>query len=261
MKKKFRKSRAFYLFVKTLTKLFYPKITWENAENLPQEPCIIVGNHSQMNGPIAMELYYPRQRLIWCNSEMMHLKEVPAYAFHDFWRNKPKYLHWFYKLLSYIIAPLSVCVFNNADVIPVYRDNRLLTTFRQTIEALDSGTDVIIFPEQPEPCNNILCQFQEHFVDVAKLYYKRTGKCVSFVPMYLAPRRKAMYFGKPVTFRPDVPIPQERERIVHEMMDAITDIAIHLPEHTVVPYNNLPKREYRKNIPYEVILSHEKTGD
>ena len=53
-------------------------------ENLPDEPCIIVGNHTLMNGPIACELYTPGKHYTWCNGEMMHLKEVPQYAFEDF---------------------------------------------------------------------------------------------------------------------------------------------------------------------------------
>lgn len=259
-KKQFHKSRAFYRFVWWLAKLFYPRISWEGAENLPEAPCIIVGNHSQMNGPIAFELYYPRKRLIWCASEMMYWKEVPAYAYRDFWSEKPRAMQWFYKLLSYIITPLSVCIFNNADVIPVYRDNRLLSTFRQTVAALESGTDIIIFPECATPHNNIVYQFQENFVDVARLYYKRTGTAIAFVPTYLAPRRKTMYFGKPVYFDPGAPIAQERKRICREMMDAITEIAASLPLHTVIPYRNISKRRYPKNLPIEVTSDHEKTS-
>jgi hypothetical protein len=35
-------------------------------------------------------------------------------------------------------------------------------------------------------------------------------------------------------------------------MDAITEIAVRQPEHTVVPYPNIPKKQYPKNIPLEV---------
>lgn len=257
--KEFHKSRAIYRFIWGLAKLFYPRISWEGMENLPEEPCIIVGNHSQMNGPIAFELYYPRKRLIWCASEMMYWKEVPAYAYRDFWSEKPKTLQWLYKLLSYIITPLCVCIFNNADVIPVYRDNRLLKTFRQSMDALGSGSDIIIFPECATPYNNIVCRFQENFVDTARLYYKRTGVALRFVPIYLCPKRRTMYFGKPICFDPSAPIAQERTRICQEAMDSITEIAASLPLHTVIPYRNISKRRYPKNLPIEVNGNHENT--
>ena len=236
-----------YRIVYGLVKLFSPKTEVLGAENLPDDACIIVANHAKMNGPIVGQLYYPRKRLIWCAAQMQKLREVPAYAYQDFWSGKPRSVRWLYKLLSYIIAPLSVCIFNHADVIPVYHDSRVMNTFRQTVKALEEGTDIIIFPEKLEKENPILYAFQENFVDVAKLYYKRTGKKVAFVPMYLAPALRQAHIGKPVSFDPDTPIREERTRICRQLHDAITDIAESLPLHTVVPYENMPKRCYPKN--------------
>lgn len=237
-------SRFFYRIIRALVWLFYPRITVSGTENLPEEPVILVGNHCQMNGPIAAELYAPRPRYTWCASEMMELHEVAEYAYQDFWINKPRWIRWFYRLLSYIIPPLSVCVFTNACTIPVYRDLRITKTFRQTMERLSEGADVVIFPEKEEPYNRIIYAFQDHFIDVARLYWKRTGKAVSFVPFYLAPALKTMVLGTCVTFDPSVPIEEERARICRLLMEQITDMAEALPPHRVVPYPNLPKREY-----------------
>ena len=189
---------------------------------------------------------------------MMHLKEVPAYAFQDFWSGKPKWTHWFYRVLSYIIAPISSCVFNNASTIPVYHDNRLTTTFKRTITALEEETNVIIFPECYEPYNNIINQFQNRFIDIAKLYYKRTGKELMFVPLYIAPKLKKMYLGEPVRFCAENSMDQERHRICTHLMEEITRIAVSLPRHVVVPYANISKKEYPVNISCEV-MEDEKT--
>ena len=142
--KKIGKSISYGCFriIRWLIWVFYPKITVEGLENLPKEPCVVVGNHTQMNGPICGELYFPGKRKIWCAHQMMYLKEVPAYAFEDFWSGKPKWTHWLYRLYSYVIAPISVCVFSNANTIPVFRDNRLLTTFKQTVSALAEGESI-----------------------------------------------------------------------------------------------------------------------
>lgn len=229
------------------------------VENLPDEPVIVAGNHAKMNGPIAGELFYPGKHYIWCVGDMMHLKEVPAYAYQDFWSRKPKYIRWFYKLLSYLIAPLSVCVFNNAHTIAVYHDARLISTFRQTAEKLQEGASVIIFPEHDAPYNHILCQFQDKFIDIASIYYKKTGKELSFVPMYIAPYLKKIYLGRPERYCSGNPIKEERRRICEYLMTEITKIACGLPEHTVVPYNNVPKKNYPSNFPKEVSV-YEKAG-
>ena len=241
-----------YKVIKWLIKVFYPKIEVVGAENLPQEPVMVAANHTQMNGPICAELYFPGKRKTWCAYQMMKCKEVPAYAFQDFWSGKPRWTHWFYKALSYIIAPLSACVFTNAHTIPVYHDARLITTFKQTISALQAEENVIIFPECYTPHNHIVYEFQDKFVDVAKLYYKRTGKILNFVPLYIAPKLKKIYIGKAIPFCPDNSMEQERSRICNYLMDEITSIACSLPRHTVVPYPNIPKKDYPCNIPEEV---------
>ena len=241
-----------YKILKGLVRLCYPKIEAVGAENLPAEPSLIVANHTQMNGPIACELYFPGEHYIWCAGQMMHLKEVPEYAFQDFWAQKPSYSRWFYKLLSYLIAPLSVCVFNNANTVAVYKDVRLLSTFRDTVSRLQEGSNVVIFPEHDVPYNHIICEFQDKFIDIAKIYHKKTGMELSFVPMYIAPALKKMYLGKPIRFCAENPIKEERVRICDYLMKEITEIACGLPPHTVVPYQNIPKRDYPRNVSCEV---------
>lgn len=248
-----KKPSLLFRIIKALVRLFYPKTEVVGAENLPDEPCLVVGNHSQMNGPIACELYFPGKSYTWCAGEMMNLKEVPAYAYKDFWSRKPKYIRWFYKLLSYVIAPLSVCVFNNADTIAVYHDIRLRNTYKEAMEKLDAGASSVIFPEHDVPHNHILCEFQDKFVDVARMYHKRSGRELDFVPLYIAPKLKKMYLGKPIRFDSQAPIKEERKRICTYLMDEITAIACSLPEHTVVPYNNIPKKLYPSNIAPEEI--------
>jgi len=253
-----KKTTAAYKLIRGAVKLFYPRIRVEGVENLPQEAAVIVGNHTQMNGPIACELYMPGDSFTWCAGEMMHWKDVPGYAFRDFWSQKPKYSQPLYKLLSYLITPVSVCVFNNANTIGVYHDTRILSTFKTTVQRLSEGANVVIFPEHDVPYNHIVCQFQDKFIDVARLYHRRTGKALPFVPMYIAPKLKTMYLGKPTYFQPEAHAEEERQRISKYLMDEITRIACELPEHTVVPYRNIPRRLYPTNIPKE--KSHEKTG-
>lgn len=245
------KTSALFGFIKWCVKAVYPRTQVEGIAYLPDEPVIIVGNHCQMNGPIVGELYVPGEPYIWCAGEMMHLKDVPEYAFRDFWSQKPKWTHPGYRLLSYIIAPLSVCVFSNARTIGVYHDTRILSTFKNTVKKLQEGTSVVIFPEHDVKHNHIVYDFQDKFIDIAKLYYKKTGKELQFVPMYIAPKLKKLCLGKPVRFNAAEPMDAERSRICNYLMEEITAIAESLPEHTVVPYRNIPKKDYPSNIRQE----------
>ncbi len=241
------RSPLLYRLIYRVIRMFSPKYKLSGTENLPPEPCIIVGNHCQMYGPIAAEMYMPRAHYIWCIGEMMNRKEVPAYAFQDFWSMKPRRIRWFYQLLSHLIAPLAEYIFTHAHTIPVYRDARVMTTFRQSAERLKEGADIVIFPESSEPYNGILWQFREHFADLALLYYRRTGTAVCFVPMYTAPRLSSIHFGQPVRYRPEADAAEERTRICRAMQESISGLASALPRHTVVPYVNIPKKQYPLN--------------
>ena len=245
------KKSLLFRFVKWSIKVCYPKMQVVGEENLPDEPAIIVGNHCQMNGPIVGELYVPGEPYIWCAGEMMHRKDVPAYAYKDFWSYKPSWSRPFYKLLSYIIAPLSACIFNDARTIGVYHDTRILSTFKNTVKKLQEGKSVVIFPEHDVEHNHIIYEFQDSFIEIAKLYYKKTGKELRFVPMYIAPKLKTLCLGKPIRYRAEEPMDAECSRICTYLMDEITAIAQALPEHTVVPYRNISRKNYVSNIPKE----------
>ena len=115
----------------------------------------------------------------------------------------------------------------------------------------------MIFPEHDMKHNHIVYDFQDKFIDIAKLYYKKTGKELAFVPMYIAPKLKRLCLGKPARFCATEPMEAERSRICAYLMGEITAIAEALPEHTVVPYRNIPKKDYPGNRSKE--FAYEKT--
>lgn len=242
-----KKTSPLYKCIKTVVRMIYGNMEIVGLENLPSENAVLVGNHTQMNGPIAGELFLPSNCYTWCAGEMMNRKEVPAYAFADFWSNKPKYTKPYYKAASCLIAPLASFLFNNARTIAVYRDMRIMSTFKGSIRLLSQGANLLIFPEKNEKHNNIVYKFQENFIDIAKLYYKKTGICLTFVPLYIAPKLRKMYIGKGIVFQSENSIEEERARISSYLSEEITAIARALPEHTVVPYRNIPKRYYLTN--------------
>lgn len=254
-----RKDYPIYRVIKALVRLFTPKMELTGTEHIPNGPAIIVANHCQMYGPMACELYYPGRRYTWCAGQMMKWKEVSGYAFDDFWSEKPRWIRPWFRLLSYLITPISVCVFNNADTIAVYHDNRIISTFKKTISALCDGAQVVIFPEHNVKHNHIIYDFQDKFIDLARLYSKKTGEKLPFVPMYITPDLGKMCLGEPTYFDPAAPMETERHRIRDYLMDHITALACALPEHTVIPYRNIPKKDYPSNIPQKEAI-YEKTG-
>jgi len=233
-----------YRFIKSTVGIFYQRRTFVNIQDLPEEPSLIIGNHAQMHSPLTAELYFPAKKRIWCIGHMMSVKEVPAYAYEDFWSHKPKYIRWFFKLFSYFIAPLAAYIFTHADTIGVYKDARLISTFKKTVEALNNGSHIVIFPEYGQKYNHIVNEFQDKFIDVAKLYYKRFHKTLSFVPMYNAVALKQVLFGKPIQYDPTADTEKQRSVICEHLKQEITRLAAELPPHKVVTYENLSRKCY-----------------
>lgn len=242
-----RISRMVYRIVRRLLLTFYraPKII--GLENLPEGECVIAANHAQLHGPIQAELFFPGDRSIWCNAETMDIHEAPAYAYKDFWPEKPRALRWLYWIPAYIVAPILVSVLNNARCIGVYRDLRMRTTISRTLARLQEGARIIIFPETDPGLNTILSTFQPRFIDLGPRYARATGKTLQFVPMYIAPDLRRIVIGKPIAYDNRADARDERQRICTQLVDAISELAYSLPLHRVVPYRNIKKNLYPTN--------------
>ena len=253
-----KKKPFLYRILYRIVRAVSPDYELEGEENVSGDPVIIVGNHTQMYGPVAGEMFMPRDNYIWCVHEMMDRKEAPEYSFNDFWSGKPGYIRWFYRILSKAIGSLCELIFKNSHTIAVYRDKRIITTVRDTLHRLREGYDVVIFPENSEKHNNILNGFHENFVDIARFWYRESGKELRFVPMYICPDLDRIRFGEPVQYDHEAVLDDERKRITGLLQDSITRMALSMPRHTVVPFLNVSKKDYPKNTPLEVY--DEKTG-
>lgn len=242
---KYYKQSFFFGILKAIVAKLFTKYTVEGLENMPEEPAIYISNHAQAHGPIAMQLYFPKNKSIWCIGEMMDMKTVPNYAYKDFWSFKPKKVKWFFRIISYLMAPLCQYIFKRADALAVYKDARIISTFKETVSKLEQGKDIVIFPECPTLYNDIVNEFQDKFVDVAKLYYKRTGKNVRFVPTYVGGEK--IVFGKAYTYNNDISIDEQRKQVCDYLKEEITKLAKELPTHKVIPYLNIGKENYKNN--------------
>ena len=236
-----------YRFFRIVVSKVTPVYEIVGAKNLPEGPCIVVGNHSQAFGPIASELYFPGKHYTWCISEMMEKESVADYTYQDFWSKKPRLIRPVFRLFSYMLPSLCQIVFTNADTIPVYRDKRIMKTFKLSADKLGENAAIVIFPEDYTEYNNIVHHFQRGFVHVAKYYYRQTGKALPFVPMYVCPKLGKLVLGEPILYSPSNKSDEEAERICTYLQDAISELAYKLPRHRVVPYPNISKRKYPFN--------------
>lgn len=250
MTKKPKTSRVFKIFYKTLyffASIKYHGTTILNEKKLSKRDIVIVSNHAQLNGPIIGEILLPKNCFIWANGQMFKKEDVAEYAMEDFFPYKSKWLRPIYKLAAKMLSYLLPGIMANARAVPVYRDMRIVSTFRESVRLLEGGNSLLIFPECHQPNNNIINKLQTNFVDVARFYYRRTGRELTFLPMYISPTLKLCTIGEGIKYNSKGDIELERERITDYLDLEITRLGRSLPKHTVIPFDNISSKEYITN--------------
>ena len=126
-------------------------------------------------------------------------------------------------------AWLSVNVMGQLEAIPVYRDSpqKLRETFRITMEAMEAGDNLLIFPENPEnkyPSEGI-GELSPGFVMLADIYWKRKKKRLRMLPMYADKKTRTITFGEIFEFDPENNLKDETERVIEETTRQIRAIA------------------------------------
>lgn len=134
-----------------------------------------------------------------------------------------------------LIGRLSVKVMDQLESIPVYRNKlrELMKTFSMSVEAMEAGDNLLIFPENPDGVEqgkgyerSGVGEMFRGFAMLAPVYYNKTGKKCRFLPMFAHKGARTLSFGTPVVYDPDAMGNEERDRIVDAViaqMQAMAD--------------------------------------
>ncbi len=94
---------------------------------------------------------------------------------------------------------------------------------RLSLKALEGGDNLLIFPENTGAEGEIghyhldgVGKLYDGFVLTAQLYYKHTGKRLTFISMIIRRDTKRMLFGPGITYDPENGSKEERTRISEE---------------------------------------------
>lgn len=200
------------------------------------EPAVFVCNHSGVRGPVMTTLFFDRKHKTWTVSFALDKEKVANYAYHDILFGDARRCKGFWRFLSRVIGAMLPSLLRYEGVIPVYHDSNILKTFKQSVQALSEGDDLVIFAESPERYTEYINRLQPGFVDLAKLYYRRTRKKLNFYPVYLEKKNAVISVGKPILYDPEIPMEEQREQITAYLSDQIDQLARKLPPHQPRPF-------------------------
>lgn len=150
-------------------------------------PVVYVCRHLDMHGPYTTLKWLPCQPhamilnvFFQRETTVRHMKE---YTLSARYHRKPRRFSLIARVLSWIAPPLM----RSLQAVPVYRDGtNTIKTMKQGLKYLLEGENLIVYPdvhymngyEQPS-------DIYDGFLFLGELYYKKTGKALSFVPLMI----------------------------------------------------------------------------
>lgn len=202
--------------------------TLKDADHVhPDEsnPIVFLCNHGEVYGPVAGMLFCPVPVRSWSISDMMiDPKEVAEYTY-KYTFSQIKWLGPLRWPVARLLGYISVWGMKKLEAVPVYRNKprELMQTFRQSVEAMQAGDNLLIFPENPDADPNAPGYLSGRpgelfrgFPMLGQVYYNKTGKCCRFLPMLAHKGMRTVSFGTEIIYDPEAAPIDERNRIVDE---------------------------------------------
>ncbi len=219
-------------FLIMILRAFYRHKT-VNADHIvldDSNPVVFLCNHGEIYGPIVCNLFIPVPIRTWTISRMMYdQKEVTQYVYENTFSKLTRFPLFVRKALARFIGWLSVTVMNQIESIPVYRGSpmKLRDTVRMSIEALEAGDNLLIFPESQDGIyeRTGVGKISPGFLMLAEAYWKKTHKKMRMLPLYANKEARTVTFGTIVTYEPENGFQQEQVRVVEEVTAQILKMA------------------------------------
>lgn len=189
------------------------------------ESSIIVSNHEGTDAPLSLELYCDQPLRMWGAHEM-NSGLVPMYKYQsEIYFHKRK--HWNIHLartFCLIASPLTNMFYKGLNLISTYKDARFKRTIRESLEALQQGESVVVFPEKAE--NGYLPELEGFFlgfVVLAEVCYKK-GMDVPIYVTYFKKKDLQYVVDAPIRYSELMRDGATREEIAKRLLDRCNEL-------------------------------------
>ena len=189
VKKEKAKRKPYFRVLKTIMKVRYKKPRFLYLGEPFENGAVILSNHEGTDSPMSLEIYCDKPVRMWGAHEMNSgLVSLYKYQTKIYFHEKKHWNIHLARLFCLIASPLTHLFYAGFDLISTYRDVRLVKTLRESFEALKSGDNIVIFPE--DSTNGYLPElegFHEGFILLAEFCQKKKID----LPIYVSYFRKS----------------------------------------------------------------------
>ena len=209
-------SAMIWTLVAKIIRVFYVKARIEGVQNvLNSRNVVVVANHLGSFGPLALMSSLTHKLYPWVVQEVTNLKDCAAYIRKDFVEKELKIRSCLGRELSRLISRICVRLMSYLKAIPVYsRSREIFKTFEISLAYLKAQKALLVFPENEESKKqDDLCMLNTGFIRLAQWVYETTHKVLTFYPVAINKKVRAIRVGEPIRFDPSAPYGEERMRI------------------------------------------------
>lgn len=201
MEKKKAQRKLYFRILKRIMRVRYKKPRFIYLGEPFVNGALILSNHEGTDSPMSLEIYCDKPIRMWGAQEMNSgLISLYKYQSKIYFHEKKHWNIHLSRLFCLIASPLTHLFYSGFDLISTYKDVRLVKTLRESIEALKSGDNIVIFPE--DSTKGYLSElegFHEGFVLLADTC-KKKGIDLPIYVSYFRKSDKTYIFDAPVQY-------------------------------------------------------------
>lgn len=223
--------KNFFLFLTFYTVYFFGKpfirckMVGKEKISKDNEARVFIANHYEIYGPIAIFLRFPYNFRPWVIDKMTDPDQVEKQMSLGIYGKFPKVPMWLKKIAVKTLKSIMVYTMTRrAKAIPVSRENPRanIKTMQESVKTLESGKDIVIFPELSYVDEGV-GEFQTGFEHLAKYYHQKTGKKITFYPVFISQVNKKMFVEEPITYDPKNDPNNEKKKITSHLHTAMVN--------------------------------------
>lgn len=217
--------KPWFRVIKKIMRLFIKESEFVYLGEKISEPTIILSNHVGTAAPLAWELYGNFPFRFWGASEMNSgLISLYKYQTRVFYHEKKHWNLHLARLFCLIASPLTYMFYKGINLISTYRDIRFKHTITESIQALDEGKSVIIFPEiSDKGYLDVLEGFHQGFTVLGSILLKK-GKDVPIAVAYYKKSERRYIVDKAVRLSDIFKSGASREQIAKQLCDRTNEL-------------------------------------
>lgn len=164
---------------------------------------VILSNHEGTDAPLSLEIYCdsPKPLRMWGAWEMNSgVVQMYKYQTRVYYHEKKHWNLFLARVFCLLASPLTNLFYKGLNLISTYRDVRFMRTLHQSVEALQNGENIVIFPEDStKGYLEQLEDFHHGFLTLCE-YCEKKGMDVPIFVTYFRKKDLVYFVDRPILY-------------------------------------------------------------